>query len=369
MYPHFQKMLVVSLMLATQLTTLFAQNAENVSENIGDKVIGKNVGEVATSPTLNTKYRLQHTASFGTRGFEYDMRIRTEHPLLDYYFATNWDGNSISGAQGGVVIGKKSDISFVAGVGLMSNGQTGQVFNGTNVALALPIGIRCQPDGRGLFLQAQYMPTIGNQGGLNFRNNIPQIQLGYTFGKKPERDTLPTPQGIQESFALELNPNYGTNFRYDARFRTKSTWLDWAAHGVIGTNLLNSNGSETYLRNYWSTNAGVGVSALMGKKALSFELGTRLNTYFGAPTPFYSTGNYLPNRLSDNVWNGSSAEFFGGLRYQPPRGGVTIMLNTALARDFNRNPNYYYSNNPEPIFDRFSLRLGLGYSLGTKIKK
>ena len=365
MYPHFQKMLVVSLMLSTQLTTLFAQNTD-----ANAKV---NVEEIVTSPTLNTKklpqYRLQHTASFGTRGFEYDMRIRTEHPLLDYYFATNWNGNGISGAQGGVVIGKKSDISFVAGVGLMTNENIEQVLNGTNVALALPVGIRCQPDGRGLFLQAQYMPTIGNQGGLNFRNNIPQIQLGYTFGKKPERDTLPTPQGIQESFALELNPNYGTNLRYDARFRTKSTWLDWAAHGSIGTNLLNSNAGETYFRNNWATNAGVGVSALVGKKALSFELGARLNTHFGAQNAFNNISNFVPNRLNDNLFNSSSAEIFGGLRYQPPRSGVTIMLNTALTRDFDRNPNYYRSNNPEPIFDRFSLRLGLGYSLGTKVKK
>jgi hypothetical protein len=356
MYPHFQQMLAWTLVLSMHLTTLFAQNSAPI-----DSVITKKT----------TPFRLQHSVSLGTAGLQYDMRIRTQNPLLDYYVATNWSGNS-SGLQGGVLIGKESDLSFVAGLAVLSlpNRESAITpFSGTNVAIGLPIGIRSQPDGRGLFVQAQYMPILGGPNGMNLRSNTPQMQIGYTFGKKAARDTLPIPQGVQASFLLESSTNHNTNLRYDARFRTKSTWLDWAAHGSIGTNALDGSVGDTYLRNNWSANAGVGVSALMGKKALSFELGTRINTYFNAPNSFVGFSETIPNRLSDKVWNSNSAEIFGGLRYQPPRGGVTIMLNMGLERAFNRNPNMYSTNQPQPLFNRFNLRLGLGYSLGTKSKK
>jgi hypothetical protein len=356
MYPHFQQMLAWTLVLSMHLTTLLAQNNIPLDSAITKKT---------------TPFRLQHSVSLGTAGLQYDMRIRTQNPLLDYYFATNLSGNS-SGLQGGVLIGKKTDLSFVAGLAVLSLPDYQSVikpFSGTNVAIGLPIGIRSQPDSRGLFVQAQYMPILGGPNGMNLRSNTPQIHIGYTFGKKPPRDTLPTPQGIQESFFLELNPNRNTNLRYDARFRTKSTWLDWAAHGIIGTNALDGSVGDTYLRNNWSANAGVGVSALMGKKALSFELGTRINTYFNAPNSFVGLGGAIPNQLSDKVWNSSGAEIFGGLRYQPPHGGVTLMLGTGMERNLNRNPNFYSTNQPQPLFDRFNLRFGLGYSLGTKSKK
>jgi hypothetical protein len=374
MYPHFQKMVAGMGAFVLPIVGLFAQSPIAAT----DSVQAENTAKTTVQHSLSLTNQL---------GFQYDARFRTPHPILDFYLSANitTERNSHTSTtfQGGVLLGNWHDFSLIGGISAGS-GSSEEFFKsaikGSNVAVGLPIGIRYQPEGKGLSVQAQYIPLLSIENGINLRGSAPLIQIGYNFGKRKPRTTLSEggtesttqkdslPQGIQHSFGFEASPNLPVSLHYDARFRTKSTWLDWAAHGSFGMNLPRQ---LDYIRNDYNGATNLGVSALLGKRDLSFEIG--IETYAN-----YSSADWLIATTTSTTptWNNYrnsniGVAAFAGVRYQPVKGGMSCFINAGFAKDLYDDS---YRNNFPPsaylkVFDHFQLRTGVMYSFPTKPRR
>jgi hypothetical protein len=306
---------------------------------------------------------LQHSIALNNGvGAQYDIRFRTPNKTTDFYAAINGIPAiyyRYLGVQGGVLLGNWHNFSLGAG-GLLMFGATdymtnssNEYYNKSNIIFGIPLGIRYQPPYRSVFVQANYVPMLNLVDGT--RAAYPQIQVGYSFGgKNPniKRDTTPIPRGIQHSASVQF-ANFGLGLAYDARFRTKIKWLDWAATATAGY-LPKSFFGRTGL------GTSLGASALFGKRAFSFELGVQgvLSHYEGQELSYldYKTGEYL---LRDIVYDQNSVEFLLGLRYQRPKGGISGFVNMGAG------PAY---DSRYPKFQSWigAFRVGVGYSLNTK---
>jgi hypothetical protein len=373
MYPLFQKMVAGMGAFVLPIVGLFAQSPIAATDS------------VQTENT--TKTTIQHSLSLTNQlGFQYDARFRTPHPILDFYFSANMTSapNAINSTlQSGIVVGNWHDFSLTGGIAFGS-GSSEEFFKsaikGSNMAVGLPIGIRYQPEGKGLFVQAQYIPLLSIENGINLRGSAPLIQIGYNFGKRKPRTALSEggterttqkdslPQGVQHSFGFEASPNEPVSLHYDARFRTQSKWLDWAAHGSFGMNLPRQ---LDYIRNDYNGAANVGVSALLGKRDLSFEIG--IETYAN-----YSSADWLRATTSSTTptWNNyrntnMGVAAFAGVRYQPAKSGISCFINAGVQKDLYNDS--YRNNFPQSayleVFDHFRLRTGVMYSFPTKPRR
>jgi hypothetical protein len=306
---------------------------------------------------------LQHSIALNNGvGAQYDIRFRTPNKTTDFYAAINGIpaiNYRYLGVQGGVLFGNWHNFSLGAG-GLLMFGATdymtnsnNEYYNKSNIIFGLPLGIRYQSPYRSVFVQANYVPM------LNLVDNTsaayPQIQIGYSFGgKNPniKRDTTPIPQGIQHSAYVQTGIA-AVGLAYDARFRTKIKWLDWAATATVGGFPKSPNSSSVL-------GGGLSASALFGKRAFSFEVGVRgIFTYHeGEQLSYldYKTGDYI---ISEVVHTQSSIGLLLGLRYQRPKGGISGFANISAGPSRDTRATYYSNT-------LTSICLGLGYSLKTK---
>jgi hypothetical protein len=341
--------------LLCMATTFFAQS---------------NTAEQNTADTP-TKTRLQHSIASNTfLGLQYDVRFRTPDKVTDFYVAgqINPFGNYRHyGLQAGVLFGNWRGFSVGAGVSQIFYA-TDYVTRSDNAALGkqnilfgLPLGIRYQPAYRSFFAQVNYMPVFNMTDGYTTAA-YPQIQLGFSFGgKNPKaaRDTTAIPKGVQHSAYVQAG-SLGWGLAYDARFRTKIKWLDWATNASVGFMKSEQRTFDKFIAPaYTQFGTSLGVSALFGKRAFSFELGvqpvfshteTARNTYVD-----YKTGEL---GWTDVVYESITIEGLIGIRYQNPKGGISGFANFGLGPAFDT-----FSSN---VGSNASIRLGLGYSLKTR---
>jgi hypothetical protein len=224
---------------------------------------------------ITPKTVLQHSIALNSGiGGQYDIRFRTPNKTTDFYAAINCAlpiNFRAVGVQGGVLVGNWHNFSLGAGAIAIfgaSNSETMscEYFAKNKVILGIPLGIRYQPPYRSVFVQANYVPMLSLTDGTSAA--YPQIQVGYSFGgRNPhiKRDTTPIPQGIQHSAYAQF-ATFGWGLAYDARFRTKIKWLDWAATATVGFFPKINYGRS-------GLGTSLGASALFGKRAFSFELG------------------------------------------------------------------------------------------------
>jgi hypothetical protein len=312
--------------------------------------------------TITPKTVLQHSIALNSGiGGQYDIRFRTPNKTTDFYAAINCTlpmNFSTVGIQGGVLVGNWHNFSLGAGaIAIFGTGDSktisGEYFAKNKVILGIPLGIRYQPPYRSVFVQANYVPMLSLTDGTSA--DYPQIQVGYSFGgRNPniKRDTTPIPKGIQHSAYVQTGIA-AVGLAYDARFRTRIKWLDWATTASVG-GFPKTNTSSSVI------GGGLSVSALFGKRAFSVELGVR-GVLAHHEEQELSYVNYKTGEISfrEVSYDQNRVEAIGGLRYQRPKGGISGFVNMGVGTIYNSRYPYFNSGN-------LSLAIGLGYSLKTK---
>ncbi len=177
-----------------------------------------------------------------------------------------------------------------------------------------------------------------------------------------EHDSIIT-QGIQHT-AMWL-PSPGLALGYDLRMRTANRHFDWAVQGSLG--VYGGRYTNEYLRPSTYSNATVGISGLLGKRALSFELGLQGEML----RRDWQQLNFRDYKTDEEMWvKKSTTDFRVGMpvggRFQPVTGGVFFTL--ALI------PTYSFTNtlivNPTLLNNlQFNIKVGLGYTFRTKPRK
>jgi hypothetical protein len=172
--------------------------------------------------------------------------------------------------------------------------------------------------------------------------------------------------GTQHSAYLQY-ANEGLGLAYDARFRSKISWLDFALTGSVGGTPVKSNfPAESTIQNRSSLYATLSASALFGKKRWltskrSFvgEFGIQVINIHLEQDKL----SFIDYKTKEKMWLPSVETvnhfgIFGGLRYQRADGGISAFLNTSISYvRYSAAPAYA---NLESFF-----RVGLGYSLAT----
>ena len=144
----------------------------------------------------------------------------------------------------------------------------------------------------------------------------------------------------------------GGGLGYDLRFRTPNQRVNWA----VGASVTYAKQIDAYTpRLYvhdWSYLA-LRPSLLIGKKAVVFEVGLRIQYGIWQQRDIPNTGSYQQCILALPI----------GVRYQRPQGGVFVAANLAYQRRWIFPIDSFWDS---AALISINVQLSVGYSFATK---